>query len=376
MTPRPKPSTWAPSHGYSTGDEVTYRMDPGGSVVNGLTDGQKYFLRISGDKASMYDTEDHANAGGATGRVDLVAAPAATGTAHGFEESGGPTGTGVGIAVAVNVANVTNEAILGDSTITADGVVVKAMMADVGGDTENTFSASATSGSSGADTGVAGALAINVGISRAQGKIANNASLTLNADGNTEVRAENEVANTVKASGKQTGGGGVGVGASIALNIVETDTDALIGDNVSFSGAGDITLSADSVDKVETTAEGGSAGDTAVTPVVAISVSDNDTHAEVQGGGVLTLGGTLDASATHEGRIYTDAAGDTESGDTGVGISIALTIGNDNAIATTGRDITMRRRGPVPGTQRHDQPRLGPCQRGGRRAGRRRRHLG
>ncbi|UUZ48810.1 hypothetical protein LP420_40180 [Massilia sp. B-10] len=126
-------------HGYSTGDEVTYRMDPGGSVVNGLTDGQKYFLRISGDKASMYDTEDHANAGGATGRVDLVAAPAATGTAHGFEESGGPTGTGVGIAVAVNVANVTNEAILGDSTITADGVVVKAMMADVGGDTENTF---------------------------------------------------------------------------------------------------------------------------------------------------------------------------------------------------------------------------------------------
>ncbi|UUZ48811.1 hypothetical protein LP420_40185 [Massilia sp. B-10] len=188
---------------------------------------------------------------------------------------------------------------------------------------------------------MAGALAINVGISRAQGKIANNASLTLNADGNTEVRAENEVANTVKASGKQTGGGGVGVGASIALNIVETDTDALIGDNVSFSGAGDITLSADSVDKVETTAEGGSAGDTAVTPVVAISVSDNDTHAEVQGGGVLTLGGTLDASATHEGRIYTDAAGDTESGDTGVGISIALTIGNDNAIATTGRDITI-----------------------------------
>ena len=256
-----------------------------------------------------------------------------------LEGEGGGSSTGVGVAVSVNVADIVNEAVLGDSTITADGLVLQALMAEVDGDSRHAFKAEATSGASGAETGVAGALALNVGLSRTQAKVADNATVTITDDGAVELKAQNLVSNTVKATARQEGGGSVGVGASIALNIGETDTDALIGNGVVLTGAGDITLGAASSNAMATTAEGGSAGDTAITPVIAISVSDNDTQATLGTGGTLTLGGTLDVSASHNGSTFTDAAGDTESGQTGVGITIALAIGTDTALATTGRGI-------------------------------------
>ncbi|NNU43176.1 hypothetical protein [Ramlibacter montanisoli] len=201
-----------------------------------------------------------------------------------MEGEGADGGTGVGVAVSVNVANVVNEAILGDSTVTADGVVVQALVPADGGDQVHGFKAEATSGASGAGTGVAGALAINVGISRSQAKIADNATLTLTgtvADRDVSLSAENFVSNTVKAGAKQEGGSDIGVGASIAVNVGETDTDAVVGSNVLISGANDLTMVASSKSAMATEAEGGSAGDTAITAVVAVSVADNDTRAEL-----------------------------------------------------------------------------------------------
>jgi hypothetical protein len=208
------------------------------------------------------------------------------------------SGTGIGIAVAVNVATVVNEAILGTGTVQADGVVLQALVPSVGTDKGHAFRAEATSGASGADTGVAGALAINVGISRAQAKIASGGVITVNDAGTVDFTAENFVTNTVKASAKQTGGGKVGVGASIALNIGETDTDALITQDADIKGAGTITLKASSKNAMDTSAEGGSAGKTAVTPVVAISVSDNETLAKVESLSVASLQGTTTLRAT------------------------------------------------------------------------------
>ena len=43
------------------------------------------------------------------------------------------------------------------------------------------------------------------------------------------------------------------------------------------------------------------------------------------------------ATPSHAGPVETDADGDTESGDTGVGISLALSIASDSALATTAR---------------------------------------
>src|SRR5205085_1977879 len=89
-----------------------------------------------------------------------------------------------------------------------------------------------------------------------------------------------------------------------------------------------------------TAAEGGAAGKTAVTPVFATSVSSNDTHAELGALAASTaVEGVLSVTARHEGSVDTRADGDTESGDTGVGISLALSIATDTAQATAARDL-------------------------------------
>src|SRR5690606_35034165 len=152
--------------------------------------------------------------------------------------------------------------------------------------------------------------------------------------------AENVAQNKAHAKASQAGGGSIGVGASVALNIGETDTHATIGEDATVSGAGDIALSATSGNALDTYAEGGSEGGTAVTPVVAISVANNDTHAIIRDGADLTAGGAVTLSAEHEGSTVTVAEGDTKSGSTGVGVSLALTIGLDSAVASIERNVT------------------------------------
>src|SRR5207237_4432904 len=249
--------------------------------------------------------------------------------------------TGIGISVALNLPFLTTEATIGRAHVTADGVIV-----DV--DPGQHFSAQTTSGSSGMDTGVAGSLAINVGISNEHATIAPNATITISDNGDLKIVAENHVLNEAKANAHQGGTGKVGVGASIAVNIGVTETMAFISDEATVTGAHDVIISASSKNDMVTTASGGAAGKTAVTPVVAIAVAHNETVATL---GKLTddttgdpqalvISGAYKAFASHEGTVKTVAEGDTKSGDTGVGISLALTIASDSAVATTGRDIT------------------------------------
>ncbi|UUZ54385.1 hypothetical protein LP419_39560 [Massilia sp. H-1] len=70
-------------------------------------------------------------------------------------------------------------------------------------------------------------VAIGVAISKTAAEIRDGTVVTVSG-GNVVVSAENLNESSVKSSGKQTGGGDLGVGASFALNIGETDTDALM----------------------------------------------------------------------------------------------------------------------------------------------------
>ncbi|TMH43509.1 MAG: hypothetical protein E6H54_11135, partial [Betaproteobacteria bacterium] len=256
--------------------------------------------------------------------------------------------TGIGIAVAVNVADVTADASIGKATISADGVIVQALMLTSGDDSSHHFSAKATSGASGADTGVAGSLAINIGLSHAHATLAPNATVTVTDNGDVKLIAQSFALNEASAAAHQSKAGKVGVGASIALNIGTTDTTATIGDEVTIGGAHEVLLDASSKNDMTTVATGGSAGKTAVTPVVAISVANNDSHATLGAltddstgdAQAMTIKGSLKASAAHAGSVHTSAEGNTKSADTGVGISIALTIASDTALATTARDLT------------------------------------
>ena len=51
----------ATGHGLHTGDKILYHHGEGGSDVEGLTDGNPYYVRVlTGDKVELYDTQDHA----------------------------------------------------------------------------------------------------------------------------------------------------------------------------------------------------------------------------------------------------------------------------------------------------------------------------
>ncbi len=294
----------AADHNLHTGDKVTYHHGDGGGDIDGLTDGIAYYVRVlTGNKVELYDTQAHAKAGGSdtTGREDLTSK--GSGTAHSLELD--PSATGVSVAVAINVAKVEATANLAGSDVTAGSASLKALVPD------NKFSAEATSGAGDASkTGFAGALAINIGLTSASATIGHTVTLS-GGSGDVTLEAQNHVTNTAKASASQEGAGKTGVGASVALNIGETDTNALIGAEVNLTGAHDLKLDADSINEMTTAATGGSKGDTSVTPVVAIAVADNDTNAKlaVLTGGTTELSGSLEANAAHKGSVDTEATG-------------------------------------------------------------------
>jgi hypothetical protein len=246
------------AHGLKTGDEVVYQQGAAATVIGGLANGTHYFVNVQDDgTVKLYDTAQHAEEGDADGLVLLTATGSASG--HSFQ-------------VAAQ---------------------------------QHRFTVEATSGASGGATGVAGALALGVMISDASATVRSDISVS----GNVVITSENFAASSVKASGKQEGGGDLGIGISFALNVGETDTEAAIRNEADITGADDVTLSASSKNKMETTAEGGGAGATAVTPVFAISVSNNTTSASlgVLTGGTMTVGDDLSASASHEGSVKTVA---------------------------------------------------------------------
>src|SRR5882762_9569535 len=320
----------AGNHNLHTGDKVTYHHGDGGTNVGDLTDGNPYYVRVlTGNKVELYDTQDHAKASTADGRRDLSAA---TGAAQSLELD--PSATGVSVAVAINVAKVDATANLAGDSVTAGSASLKALVSD------NKFSAEAISGAGDASkTGFAGALAINIGLTSAAATIGHTVTLT-GGSGDVALEAQNHVTNTAKASASQESAGKTGVGASVALNIGETDTNALLGAEVNLTGAHDLKLDADSINQMTTAATGGSKGGTSVTPVVAISIADNDTNAKLAAlTGTTNLTGALEANASHKGGVDTEATGDTKSGKTGVGISLALSVATDRAFATTARNI-------------------------------------
>lgn len=63
---------------FATGDAVYYSIN-GGTVIGGLVDTTIYYVRrVDADNISLYDTQGHAAAGGATGLLDITSAGVGT----------------------------------------------------------------------------------------------------------------------------------------------------------------------------------------------------------------------------------------------------------------------------------------------------------
>ena len=106
---------------------------------------------------------------------------------------------------------------------------------------------------------------------------------------------------------------------------------ATIADGVSLTGAGDVTLDASGEHTAATQADQGSAGGVAVTPVVALTLANDESTASIGAvsGGTLSVDGSISVSATQTATEATEAMTPgvvvTPSGSVTVTVSPVLT---------------------------------------------------
>ena len=140
---------------------------------------------------------------------------------------------------------------------------------------------------------------------------------------------------------------GAGVGASFALNIVNDTENAAIGEGAVLKGTSNLALTAKTSDGMVTFAQNGTQGKAAITPTVAVAISNVTTKADVGPAGShgegaeLQLSGNLEASATQTATVETKSRGNFESSSAGIGASIAITSANHEVLATTYRNLEV-----------------------------------
>src|SRR5256886_969338 len=132
--------------------------------------------------------------------------------------------------------------------------------------------------------------------------------------------------------------GPTGIGASVALAIVDDTTKAEI--TGTLDGGNDLTLTANTTHATTTHAKTGAAGKIAITPSVGITLSNVTTTATVSSGTDLNITGSFDATADQTASASTTAEGSAKAKTAAIGASVALTIANHNTVATADRDIT------------------------------------
>ncbi|HEY3921306.1 MAG TPA: carbohydrate-binding protein, partial [Gaiellaceae bacterium] len=288
----------------------------------------------------------------ATGTEMFLAALASTPTSETFFDNGGPNPTadtppsadpksGVGIAVAVDVAVVDTRAYVGNNAnLMATTVTVETTAPSASG-----FGATAISGAGGSSVGVAGSIAVNIVVDTTTSDIeGTTAAATLNGAG-LVLNATSNLANTALATAQQGADGSTsGVGASFALNVVNDTTIAGLPLNAQITGGKDLTINATDTDASTTTANGGasagSSGSLALSAQVAITLANVTTSADVGPGADLTLTGALTAKANQTASSKTIAVGATKGGSATVGLSLGLGLINDLVDSQLERNLT------------------------------------
>ncbi|MFN5854601.1 MAG: hypothetical protein ACK456_01665, partial [Pseudanabaenaceae cyanobacterium] len=259
--------------------------------------------------------------------------------------TGGAPSFGVGVAVALNIVDITNTGTVGNNaTINAKGVTLSALTnKSLGNDGYSNFTVKATSGASSGDVGVAGSLALNlIGTNQS---LATVKSGTVNAGGgDVTITAENNTKASTIAEAAQTASGDAskfGLGLSAAIDITDNSAIANITDGLTLINANKLTLKATSDNSSNTSAKAGAGSDkVAISGALALNLVSNTTTATIGTGGGLTVG-SVDASATHKGNSTANADGRvTSAGTAGIGLAIGLNIVDDITTSGTGRNIT------------------------------------
>ena len=207
------------------------------------------------------------------------------------------------------------------------------------------YSVSAKSGAGGASVGIAGSLALNLIDTESSATFAAGAIVTTGsgpASGSVTLVADNETSSTALALPEDdpTSGGKLGIGASIALNIIANRSTAEVGIDAQLLNFDDLSLSATATHNVDTEAEAGAAGGIAVTPALALALVSDTTTADLGTlSGVQAASGNVSVTAAQSATEKTTASGKVSGGKAAIGAAVALALINDDVSATTGRAI-------------------------------------
>jgi hypothetical protein len=283
----------------------------------------------------------------AGGLLTVSSANTTGATASADGSATGSGSAGIGVAVALNVATVVNTATIGtNDMIDAQGLDVTALMAGSNNPT-HTISATATSGA-GAGTdgaskvGVAGAVAINVVTTDKTMATIGTGSTASAGSGDITFGAQSTEADTANAT-SMASGSEVGVGASLALNILlDGRTIAEVSDGAGLTGGDNLNVSATSSRKVLSTVGAGTKGGIAVSPAVAIAIVKNTTTAQLgtTTGSPLELSGNAMIQAMHTGSTEATGNANAAGNDVAVGATVGVNVATDDTTAATNRNIT------------------------------------
>lgn len=245
---------------------------------------------------------------------------------------------GVGVGVALNLARVSNEARVAQQVEAAG---IEASARTPAGDDTNLFTSTATSGAGASDVGVAGALAINV--------IDNLTNATISAagdvdakNGNVAIDAENRSTSNASATPAEdatASGDTVGVGASVAVNVVSNEGRAQLADGARLRNAAALDVKAEGDYSARTEAEAGAEGGIAATPVAAVTVADNKTLAGIGSGEAVHTSGAVSVEARHASTTETVAKGSATGEKAAIGIGVAVNVVAETVSASVGRDL-------------------------------------
>ena len=259
---------------------------------------------------------------------------------------GSTTTLGIGAGVSVNLVKSVNEASIGaGATVSANGVTLEALMTatplSVGTDQTNTMDAEAKSGAGGTKVGLAGSLALNIIDTSSQALIKGGANVNAHG-GDVSLSADDQTSTTGKALPADDGGatgGKVGIGASVTVNIVANRSIAEIQDSATLTNPDAVSLAASGTYAVDTEAEAGATGGVAITPVIALGLINNTTSARLGIGNDLASPGAVTITADHASTTTTSAKGSTQGDKAAVGAAVGIVLLNDVASATTDRNI-------------------------------------
>ena len=285
-----------------------------------------------------------------TASTALNVSASSTDSVSAIADATGTGNPGLAIAAAINHVDLAGSAWLGGTALNLQTptVNVTATM-----DADNTFKAEATSGAGASGVGVAGALAINSIDTSVRAFVDSGAAIDLNA-GTINLTATSTTKSVADAKPKEDGvtGESLGLGASVAMNLVENLTEAMVETNANVSGGTAVNLVATGDHTLETKATMSASGGTAVTPVVAMTFTTNTTRTVFDTGSTVSVTGNVDAEATQDVDITTEGTGDAEGSNAlAIGAVLAFVSASDvvtaqaaGTVITTGGNIALKSR--------------------------------